>query len=261
MSVFKCKMCGGDIELSTDKTFGTCESCGSVMTFPKISDEAKADAFNRGNYFRRLGEFDKALQVYEHIVQEEPGNAEAHWCCALCRFGIEYVEDPVTMEYLPTCHRASFDIFTDDIDYLAAIENADGITRKQYQKDAAKITEVQRGILATSQNEKPFDVFICYKESDENGGRTVDSTLAQDIYYQLTDAGLRVFFSRITREDKAGSEYEPYIFAALQSAKAMVCVATKAEHLNSVWVKNEWSRFWPLCAKTGARCFFPATEI
>ncbi len=257
MSILKCKMCGGDIELSSDKTFGTCENCGCVMTFPKISDEAKADAFNRGNYFRRLGEFDKALQVYEHIVQEEPGNAEAHWCCALCRFGIEYVEDPVTMEYLPTCHRASFDIFTEDIDYLAAVENADGITRKQYQKDAAKITEVQRGILATSQNEKPFDVFICYKESDENGGRTVDSTLAQEIYYQLTDAGLRVFFSRITLEDKAGSEYEPYIFAALHSTKAMVCVATKAEHLNSVWVKNEWSRFLALMRKDRSKVLLP----
>ena len=204
-----------------------------------------------------MGEFDKALQVYEHIVQEEPGNAEAHWCCALCRFGIEYVEDPVTMEYLPTCHRASFDIFTDDIDYLAAVENADGITKKQYQKDAAKITEVQRGILATSQNEKPFDVFLCYKESDESGGRTVDSTLAQDIYYQLTDAGFRVFFSRITLEDKAGSEYEPYIFAALQSAKAMVCVATKAEHLNSVWVKNEWSRFLALMRKDRSKVLLP----
>ena len=257
MAILKCKMCGGDIELSSDKTFGTCENCGSVMTFPEISDEAKADAFNRGNYFRRRGEFDKALQVYERILQEEPGNAEAHWCCALCRFGIEYVEDPETLEYLPTCHRASFDLFTRDVDYLAAVENAEGITKKQYQKDAAKIVDVQRGILATSQNEKPFDVFICYKESSEDGERTFDSILAQEIYYQLTDAGLRVFFSRITLEDKAGSEYEPYIFAALHSAKAMICVATKAEHLNSAWVKNEWSRFLALMRKDRSKVLLP----
>ena len=44
MSVFKCKMCGGDIELSSDKTYGTCENCGSVVTFPEISGEAKAEA-------------------------------------------------------------------------------------------------------------------------------------------------------------------------------------------------------------------------
>ncbi len=32
MPVIKCKMCGGDIELSADKTVGMCEYCGSTMT-------------------------------------------------------------------------------------------------------------------------------------------------------------------------------------------------------------------------------------
>ncbi len=257
MAILKCKMCGGDIELSADKTFGTCESCGSTMTFPKVDDEQRANAFNRGNLFRRSGEFDKALAVYERIVQENEDDAEAHWCCALCRFGIEYVEDPNTFEYLPTCHRASFDSFLEDVDYLAALEHSDGITRRQYQKDAAKIAEVQRGILATSQNEEPFDVFICYKESENDGSRTRDSLLAQDIYYQLTEQGRRVFFSRITLEDKAGTEYEPYIFAALNSAKVMILVTTSAEHANAVWVKNEWSRFLSLMRKDRSKLLLP----
>ncbi|MGN1307620.1 MAG: TIR domain-containing protein [Faecousia sp.] len=257
MSIIKCKMCGGDIELTADKTFGTCEYCGSTMTLPKVSDEQRAAAFNRGNHFRRIGEFDKALAVYERIVQEDDTDAEAHWCCALCRFGIEYVEDPTTYEWLPTCHRASFDNFLEDVDYLAAVEHSDGITRRQYQKDAAKIAEVQRGILATSQNEEPFDVFICYKESDENGERTRDSILAQDIYYRLTEQGRRVFFARITLEDKAGTEYEPYIFAALNSAKVMIAVGTKPEHFNAVWVKNEWSRFLSLMKKDRSKLLLP----
>ena len=255
--ILKCKMCGGDIELSADKTFGTCEYCGSTMTFPKVDDEQRAAMFNRGNHFRRNGEFDKALAVYERIVQEDEADAEAHWCCALCRFGIEYVEDPNTFEYLPTCHRASFDSFLEDVDYLAALEHSDGITRRQYQKDAAKIAEVQRGILATSQNEEPFDVFICYKESEDDGRRTRDSLYAQDIYYQLTEQGRRVFFSRITLEDKAGTEYEPYIFAALNSAKVMILVTTSAEHANAVWVKNEWSRFLSLMRKDRTKLLLP----
>ena len=257
MAILKCKMCGGDIELSQDKTFGTCESCGSTMTFPKVDDEQRANMFNRGNHFRRMGEFDKALAVYERIVQEDETDAEAHWCCALCRFGIEYVEDPNTFEYLPTCHRASFDSFLEDVDYLAALKHSDGITRRQYQKDAAKIAEVQRGILATSQNEEPFDVFICYKESENDGSRTRDSLFAQDIYYQLTEQGRRVFFSRITLEDKAGTEYEPYIFAALNSAKVMILVTTSAEHANAVWVKNEWSRFLSLMRKDRSKLLLP----
>ena len=64
MPIIKCKMCGGDIELAADKTFGTCEYCGSTMTLPKVSDDQRAAAFNRGNHFRRMGEFDKALGVY-----------------------------------------------------------------------------------------------------------------------------------------------------------------------------------------------------
>ena len=257
MPIIKCKMCGGDIEISADKTFGTCEYCGSTMTLPKVDDEQRAAAFNRGNHFRRSGEFDKALAVYERIVAEDDNDAEAHWCCALCRFGIEYVEDPATYEWLPTCHRASFDSFLEDVDYLAAVEHSDGITRRQYQKDAAKIAEVQRGILATSQNEQPFDVFLCYKETGEDGQRTRDSLMAQEVYYELTEQGYRVFFARITLEDKAGTEYEPYIFAALNSAKVMVVIGTKPEHFNAVWVKNEWSRFLSMMKKDRSKLLLP----
>lgn len=257
MAVIKCKMCGGDMEISADKTFGTCEYCGSTMTLPKVSDDQRAAAFNRGNHFRRAGEFDKALGVYERIVADDDTDAEAHWCCALCRFGIEYVEDPATYEWLPTCHRASFDSFLEDVDYLAALEHSDGITRRQYQKDATKIAEVQRGILATSQNTEPYDVFISYKELDENGERTRDSVLAQDIYYQLTEQGRRVFFSRISLEDIPGTQYEPYIFAALNSAKVMIVVGTSAENLNAVWVKNEWSRFLAMMRKDKSKLLIP----
>ena len=258
MAIIKCKMCGGDIELNEEKTFGTCEYCGSTMTLPKVSDDQRAARFNRGNHFRRQGDFDKALAVYESIVREDDADAEAHWCCALCRFGIEYVEDPNTYEFLPTCHRASFDSFTEDVDYLAALENSDGITKRQYQKDAAKIADVQRGILATSQNEEPYDVFICYKETDDSTKeRTRDSLDAQEIYYQLTQAGYRVFFSRITLEDKVGAEYEPYIFAALNSAKVMVAIGSKPEYFNAVWVKNEWSRFLAMMRKDRSKLLLP----
>ena len=257
MTVIKCKMCGGDIVLSEDRNIGTCDSCGSTMTLPLIDDEQRAAAFNRGNHFRRIGEFDKALAVYEHIVEENEADAEAHWCCALCRFGIEYVEDPATHEWMPTCHRASFDSFLEDVDYLAALEHADPLARERYRQEAEKITEVQRGILSISQNEKPFDVFICYKETDENGQRTRDSLLAQEIYYGLTEEGLRVFFARITLEEKVGTMYEPYIFAALHSARVMVVVGTSAKNLNAVWVRNEWSRFLALMRKDRSKLLLP----
>lgn len=257
MMVLKCKNCGGNVEVMQNGAIGMCESCGCTMTLPKIDDEHRAEMFNRGNHFRRQGEFDKALAVYEQIVFGDNSDAEAHWCCTLCRFGIEYVEDPETLEWIPTCHRASYDNILQDIDYLAAIENSQGIIKKHYQREARRIFEVQKSILATSNNEDPFDIFICYKESEEDGTRTRDSVIAQDIYYQLTDKGHRVFFARITLEDKAGTEYEPYIFSALNSAKVMVVVGTSAEHLESVWVKNEWSRYLSLMRKDRTKLMIP----
>lgn len=257
MANITCKMCGGDIVLSKDMTYGTCQYCGSTITLPKIDDEQRASAFNRGNYFRRIGEFDKAVSVYERIINENNADSEAHWCLALSRFGIEYVKDTVSGEYVPTCHRASFDSFLEDVDYQAALEYSDGVTKKQYEKDAERIMMVQKGLLAISQREEKFDIFICYKESDDDGNRTKDSVLAQDIYYSLTEQGYRVFFSRITLEDKAGMEYEPYIFAALHSAKVMIVVGTKPEYLNAVWVKNEWSRYLAIVKNDNSKVILP----
>ena len=47
-------------------------------------------------------------------------------------------------------------------------------------------------------------------------------------------------------EDKLGSAYEPYIFAALNSARVMLVVGTAKENFDAVWVKNEWSRYLSL---------------
>ena len=81
---------------------------------------------------------------------------------------------------------------------------ADVVAREQYQKDREKIAEVQHGILATVQKERPFDVFICYKETGEDAHRTIDSTFAQDIYYQLTEQGRRVFLPVLPWKTRQG---------------------------------------------------------
>lgn len=130
--------------------------------------------------------------------------------------------------------------------------------REVYETEAKAINEIQKGILAISQKEAPFDVFICYKETDQNGRRTQDSVLANDLYHQLTQEGFKVFFSRITLEDKLGTAYEPYIFAALNSAKVMVVLGTRPEYFNAVWVKNEWSRYLALIRSGAKKVLIPA---
>lgn len=256
--IIKCKMCGGDIDFIPGATYGTCEYCGSTSTIPQAEDENKLNRYNRANHFRRQCEFDKAVAAYEKILEQDDTDAEAHWGAVISRFGIEYVEDPATHQRIPTCHRVQVASILTDEDYLAAVENApDEESRRIYQEEAAQIAEIQKGILAISANEKPYDVFICYKETDENGQRTRDSQWAQDVYYGLTEQGLKVFFSRITLEDKLGQQYEPYIFAALNSAKVMVVIGSRPEYFNAVWVKNEWSRYLSLMKHDHKRLLIP----
>lgn len=258
MSVFKCKMCGGTLEFNEGDTVAVCDSCGSRQTLPRLDDEKRANMYDRANHFRRNNEFDKAMGIYEQILNEDKTDAESYWSLVLCRYGIEYVEDPSTHKRVPTVNRAQFTSIFDDDNYKSAIKYADGSQRAIYEEEAKTINEIQKGILAISQKEQPFDIFICYKETDESGRRTRDSVLANDLYHQLTQEGFKVFFSRITLEDKLGCAYEPYIFAALNSSKVMVVIGTKPEYFNAVWVKNEWSRYLALIKGGAKKALIPA---
>lgn len=257
MSVIKCKMCGGDLELVEGSSVAVCEYCGSQQTVPAADNEKKLTLFARANRLRLACEFDKAAGVYESIVADFPTEAEAYWGLVLCRYGIEYVDDPATGKKIPTCHRSSFDSVMEDSDFEQALENADAVARRVYRDEAKAIEELRRGIVEVSGKEPPYDIFICYKETAEDGQRTVDSVIAQDVYDALAEKGYRVFFSRISLEDKLGTEYEPYIFAALHSAKIMLAFGTDYEYYNAVWVKNEWSRYLQLMTKDKSKHLIP----
>ncbi len=257
MAVFKCKMCGGSLEVTEGMTVCECEYCGTKQTLPKTDNEQALNMFNRANHFRQQCEFDKAAEIYERMTAQRD-DAELYWSIVLCRYGIEYVDDPLTKKKIPTCHRTQYKSILEDADYLEALSHADSVQKEVYKQEAEYIDKVQKGILEISNKEKPFDVFICYKETDDMGRRTPDSVLAQDLYYGLVKEGFKVFFSRITLESKLGTEYEPYIFAALNSAKVMVVVGTKPEYFNAVWVRNEWSRYLMLMQEDRSRTLIPA---
>lgn len=257
MAVFKCKMCGGNLEVQEGMAVCECEYCGSMQAIPKNTDDNLRTLFNRANVLRMKAEFDKAEETYEKILQISPNEAEAYWGLILCKYGVEYVEDPKTLKRVPTCHRTSYDAIVADDDYKNAIENADINQKILYEEEARTIDQIQKGILSISQKEEPYDVFICYKETDESGKRTQDSVIANDIYYQLSEEGYKVFYAAITLEDKLGTEYEPYIFAALNTARVMLVLGTKPEYFNAVWVKNEWSRFLSAMKKNRSKLLIP----
>ena len=258
MSALKCKMCGGDMAFEENATVATCEYCGTRQTLPKRDDEKRLALFERANLYRRENDYDKAAALFEQVLSEDVTDAEAYWCIVLCKYGVEYVKDYRSGALVPTLNRTQLTPVTADPDYKQAIRYADVSQREIYEREAAQIDRIQKEILDISQREKPFDVFICYKETDDQGRRTRDSVIANELYHLLTKDGYKVFFAKITLEDKLGTAYEPYIFAALNSAKVMVVLGTRPEYFQAVWVRNEWSRYLKLMQKDKEKILIPA---
>ena len=186
MAKYKCKMCGAPLDVKEGQTVVTCQFCQSTQTVANADDERKENLFNRANTLRASCDFDKAILSYQSILSVFPNEPEAHWGLCLCKYGIEYVDDPATKKKIPTIHRVSYDSILKDSDYLAALSYADPIAKEEYQTEAKQIADIQNNFLSISQKEEPFDIFICYKETDANGKRTQDSVLAQEIYSNLT---------------------------------------------------------------------------
>ena len=258
MAIFKCKMCGATLEVEENQSIAICKYCGSQQTLPKIDDERKVALFNRANNLRIKNEFDKAAGIYESIIAEFPDEAEAYWGLVLCKYGIEYVDDPASAKKVPTCHRTLPTPIMRDEDFQQACENADIAARGLYREEAKAIDGIQKKILEIAATEELYDIFICYKETDDvTGIRTDDSSIAQDIYTAFTEMGYKVFYARNSLRKVAGTEYEPYIYAALSSAKIMLAIGTKYEYYDAVWVKNEWSRFISMMANDSSKVLIP----
>ena len=65
MATFKCKMCGGALEITEGLTTCECSYCGTTQTLPTLNDEKKANLYDRANHFRRNNDFDKAMHGYK----------------------------------------------------------------------------------------------------------------------------------------------------------------------------------------------------
>ncbi len=258
MAILTCKMCGGTLVVEPGTTVAECDSCGLRQTIPSADSEKKVTLFNQADELRRQMYFDRAASVYEMIVSQFPEEAEAYWGLVLCDYGIEYVKDPASGENIPTCHRFSYDSVLADPNVEKALEWADVVARKVYKAEAQRLEDIRKGIVEIIGKKEPYDIFICYKETDEaTQDRTNDSVEAYEVYENLVEKGYRVFFSRVTMEQHKGEAYEPIIFAALNSAKIMLVFGSKTEYVNAPWVRNEWTRYLKIMAKDKERQIIP----
>ena len=259
MALLKCKLCHAPLDIIEGASIIKCKYCDSVQTVPCLNNSKKVALFEKANQLRSECEFDKAHSMFESIVVEFPKEAEAYWGLVLCKYGIEYVDDPKNNKKVPTCHRSSYSSVFDDVNYKKALEYAANDAKEVYLSEANVLENIRKGIIARSSKQDAYDIFICFKEKSLTNPdeRTEDSVLAQEIYNALIKEGYKVFFSRITLEGILGVDYEPIIFSALHSSKVMLAVGTRPEHYNAVWVKNEWSRYLKLIEEGEEKVVIP----
>ena len=203
--------------------------------------------FMLGEMDQREGRFADAIGHYQQVMVgcDQP-EAEVHWRILLCRNGVEYVQEPHTGRWLPTVMNMNANSILHDKDYSLVIQFArTAEMRDYYTREAKRIEDIlakYREVYG-DRSSNQYDVFISVKQSAESDQPTGDSETAMQLYNQLCAMNLHVFNSRVSLVKHVGEEYEPYIMAALRSAKLMIVVGHKAAHLRSPWVRNEWRRF------------------
>lgn len=241
MSTNICNSCGANLIYKDGRW--VCPACGAYKE-EEISNEEVTLLYNASQKLR-LASFDDAEELYADIVKKYPKNSEAHWGLVLSRYGIKY-EDDYDGRKLPTCYAATMESFLSDKEYLAALSCAPDAKVKAYYEEQGKIIEKNRIEWYEKASKEPaYDVFLCFKDSDKENNieRTDDSIEVANLYTYLSGKGYRVFFSRETLRDKVAEKYEPYIYNALNTASVMIVYGSKPEYFESVWMKNEWTRF------------------
>lgn len=190
-------------------------------------------------------DFEKAAELFENIIFKDRSSHEAHWGRALALAGIIYVTDFHENRRVPTCNNITESSFLESRDVKTAIELAPADIAETYRAQAEKIEAIRAEWMRKASKEPPYDVFICFKDSDRDRGleRTDDSYEAQNLYHALKEEGYKVFFSRESLRGKVSEHYEPYIYNALKTAKVMIVYGQNTDYFSAVWVKNEWLRF------------------
>ena len=87
-----------------------------------------------------------------------------------------------------------------------------------------------------------YDIFISFKAT-ENGVLTSDVAVATELYHLLVQSGYHVFFSSETMTKGGSSDFSKEIDNALDEARLLIVVSSKAEYVNSRWVEYEWKTF------------------
>ena len=238
-----CECCGAYLTDQKDKWI--CEHCLTEYKKSFVESDEVQRLLNDANKTRMANKFIDAKNEYTDIIKKYPDCVDAYWGRLLSELGIEYVKSDEDI-YYPSCHRLTFSNILKEDDYKVVMSLADEESKVWYEDKANQIETIRQELMNLTKNFDPFDIFISYKENDEKGNVTKDSQYVTDLYHKLSQMGYKVFLSRITLGQIAGSKYEPYIYSAISTAQVMITFSSDKSYLEATWVKNEWSRYLEL---------------
>ncbi len=93
-------------------------------------------------------------------------------------------------------------------------------------------------------NKSRKDVFLVFRNRDDEGRLTRDGQLARTVCEYLTGQGLSVFISSDSLEQLGVAEYTKAIDDGLDAARVVVVVGTSRQNLESPWVRYQWNSFF-----------------
>lgn len=244
--IMLCPTCGATREVVIIKgiKYLVCPACGMKSIFNNVTSEEDTLLFVANDYLVNAN-FEEARESYDRILARFPHSYAAHFGALLAEYNIQFVSDIIEGKKVPTIHNTSIHSLLNTSHLKKALEYAPVEIAENYKEIADKIEKIRIEWVAKAAKEPPFDIFLCFKDSDVENGiqRTDDSYAAAGIYTYLSKKGYNVFFSRESLRDKVAENYEPYIFNALNTAPIMIVYGSKPEYFASTWVKNEWGRY------------------
>ena len=239
----KCRCCGAELFFAEDETTRRCGFCRTINARPESRGEG-LNILNRATEQRLAQDFFHAEESYRRVLELETDSHEARWGLVLCKYGVDYVCDPRSGKQMPVCHTVRVKPMREDADFKKAVAMAPEEVRAGYEADAAYIDAAQQRIRELQVNEPGYDIFLCYKETAlTSNDPTEESRVARRLYNDLTRKGYRVFYAPESLATLVGENYEAGIYHAIETARVMLVIATRPDHLMSAWVHSEWSRF------------------
>lgn len=101
-----------------------------------------------------------------------------------------------------------------------------------------------------------YDVFISFKDSDENGSDTKDKAIAYELYQYLSSKNLKVFFSSETFAQNGTDKWQSELEKAMNASKVFISVGTKKSYMVSPYLLWERTFFSALRSSDDSRAMY-----